>query len=99
MARKKYRTVSLPIGLADDIQELMDEFGYWPSVGAFVREATVRMVTEWQDRLKEPDSAGNRGTVPAPESEETLLVEPPIGFTSDLESGGRGGRPKRLSER
>jgi len=43
MSRKKikYRTVSLPSRLADDIQKLMDEFGYWPSLGAFVREAAL----------------------------------------------------------
>ncbi len=43
MSRKKikYKTVSLPSRLADDIQELMDEFGYWPSLGAFVREAAL----------------------------------------------------------
>jgi len=49
----KYRTVSIPLGIADDIEELMEKFGYWPSVGAFVREAAIKMVTEWQDRLKE----------------------------------------------
>lgn len=37
----KYKTVSLPKGLTDDIQEIMDEFGYWPSLGAFVREAAL----------------------------------------------------------
>jgi len=37
----EYRTVSLPRRLADDIQEFMDEFGYWPSLGAFVREAAL----------------------------------------------------------
>ncbi len=47
MTRKKkakkieYKTVSLPRRLADDIQTLMDEFGYWPSLGAFVREAAL----------------------------------------------------------
>ena len=37
----EYRTVSLPRRLADDVQTLMDEFGYWPSLGAFVREAAL----------------------------------------------------------
>ena len=37
----KYKTVSLPKGLADDIQEIIDEFGYWPGLGAFVREAAL----------------------------------------------------------
>jgi Arc/MetJ-type ribon-helix-helix transcriptional regulator len=55
---KKYRTVSLPAGLSEDIEELMEELGYWPSVGSFVREATVKMVREY--KKKEPD-ARNRG--------------------------------------
>lgn len=37
----KYRTVSLPSRLADDIQKLIDEFEYWPSMSAFVREAAL----------------------------------------------------------
>ncbi|GAH25029.1 unnamed protein product, partial [marine sediment metagenome] len=32
---------SLPKGLADDIQKIIDEFGYWPSLGAFIREAAL----------------------------------------------------------
>jgi len=52
---KKYRTVSLPIGLANDVEAIIEELEYWPSVGAFVREATVKMVTEWKDRLKETE--------------------------------------------
>lgn len=67
---KKYRTVSLPTGIADDIEELIEKLGYWPSVGAFVREATIKMVTEWKDRLmtEDPDRAESRGTNPAPET-------------------------------
>ncbi len=37
----KYRTASIPRRLAEDVQELMDELGYWPSLGSFVREATL----------------------------------------------------------
>ncbi len=39
--KTEYKTVSLPRRLADDIQEIMDEFGYWPSLGAFIREAAL----------------------------------------------------------
>ena len=39
--KTKYKTVSLPSRLTDDIQELIDEFGYWPSLGSFVREAAI----------------------------------------------------------
>ena len=35
----KYKTVSIPKPLADDIIRYMDEIGYWPSLGSFVREA------------------------------------------------------------
>ncbi len=35
----KYATVSIPRGIADAIDELIEELGYWPSRGAFVREA------------------------------------------------------------
>jgi len=39
--KTKYKTVSLPRGLSDDIQKLMDKSGYWPSLGSFVREAAL----------------------------------------------------------
>jgi len=39
--KTKYKTVSIPRGLTDDIQKLMDEYGYWPSMSAFVREAAL----------------------------------------------------------
>jgi len=42
MARKsKYATISLPVGISDEIDELMEGLGYWPSRGAFVREAAL----------------------------------------------------------
>jgi len=39
--KNKYRTVSLPRALTDDIQKIIDEYGYWPSMSAFVREAAL----------------------------------------------------------
>ena len=39
--RVEWKTVSIPKGLADDIQKVIDEFGYWPSLGAFIREAAL----------------------------------------------------------
>ena len=53
MSAKKYSTVSLPRGIAEAIDELIDELGYWPSRGAFVREATLEKVREEQGRLLE----------------------------------------------
>ncbi len=42
--RKEYKTVSIPKPLADDIIEHIKETGYWPSLGAFVREAAIEML-------------------------------------------------------
>jgi len=35
---QKYMTVSLPRGIAAEIDHLIEELGYWPSRGAFVRD-------------------------------------------------------------
>ena len=51
--KNKYRTVSLPRRLADDIQEIIDEFGYWPSLEAFVREACLTKFKEEKRTLRE----------------------------------------------
>jgi len=53
MSAKKYSTVSIPRGIAEAIDELIEELGYWPSRGAFVREATLEKVREEQGRLLE----------------------------------------------
>ena len=50
---KKYVTVSLPIGVADDIDKLIEELGYWPSRGAFAREACLAKIREERQRLRE----------------------------------------------
>ena len=39
--KMKYRTVSIPKGLTDDVEKLIEELGYWPSISSFVREATL----------------------------------------------------------
>ncbi|GAH56351.1 unnamed protein product [marine sediment metagenome] len=72
---KKYRTVSIPIGIADDIKEIIEKLGYWPSVGAFVREATVKMVTEWQDRLKETENPDMSVPIPIVLDEEGREID------------------------
>ena len=37
----KYTTVSLPKPLGDDMKELLERVGYWPSMSSFVREACI----------------------------------------------------------
>lgn len=39
--KTKYRTVSIPKGLTDDVEKLIEELRYWPSISSFVREATL----------------------------------------------------------
>ncbi|NVM56133.1 MAG: hypothetical protein HWN66_20725 [Candidatus Helarchaeota archaeon] len=51
--RSKYVTVSLPIGIAKAIDSLIEELGYWPSRGAFAREACLEKIREERRMLRE----------------------------------------------
>ena len=51
--KTKYVTVSLPVGIAKAVDSLIEELGYWPSRGAFVREACLEKVREERRRLLE----------------------------------------------
>ena len=51
--RRKYVTVSLPIAFADAIDNLIEKRGYWPSRGAFVREACLEKIRDEERRLRE----------------------------------------------
>ncbi len=54
MAEKtKYRTVSLPTGITDDVEKLIEELQYWPSVSSFVREATLEKLKVERRNLRE----------------------------------------------
>lgn len=48
-----WKTVSIPNRLAGDVQKLIDELGYWPSLGAFTREALIRHIRYQSELLKE----------------------------------------------
>jgi len=52
-SKSKYATISLPIKIADEIDELIEGLGYWPSRGAFVREATLTKIKKERQTLKE----------------------------------------------
>ena len=47
---RRYVTVSLPVGIIKAIDGLIEELGYWPSRGAFVREACLEKI--WSERKK-----------------------------------------------
>ena len=54
MAKKsKYKTVSIPRGVTELIEELIEELGLWPSVSAFAREACLEKIEKEQKRLQE----------------------------------------------
>ncbi len=50
--KTEYRTVSLPRPLADDIQKFIEQYGYWNSIGAFVREAAVAKLKKERRELE-----------------------------------------------
>jgi Arc/MetJ-type ribon-helix-helix transcriptional regulator len=63
----KYVTVSIPQAIADEMDALIKSLGYWPSRGAFVREACLTKIRDEKRRLRElreaenPHLARNRG--------------------------------------
>ena len=81
----KYVTVSIPVGIARDIDRLIEELGYWPSRGAFVREACIEKIWAERRKLKELREARE-------EADQSLQgVEPCRGTNlgiSPRESGG-----------
>jgi hypothetical protein len=40
--KSRYETLLIPSGVAEAVERLIEELGFWPSVGAFVREACIR---------------------------------------------------------
>lgn len=49
----KYRTVSLPTGITDEVDKLIEELRYWPSVSSFVREAALEKLKVERRSLRE----------------------------------------------
>jgi Arc/MetJ-type ribon-helix-helix transcriptional regulator len=61
---RKFGSVSLPTGILEAIDALIEELRYWPSRGAFVREACLEKIRREEDRLKErkdPDNFAQLG--------------------------------------
>jgi Arc/MetJ-type ribon-helix-helix transcriptional regulator len=57
---RKFRSVSLPTGVLEAIDALIEELGYWPSRSSFVREACLEKLRREASRLKELKASGNR---------------------------------------
>jgi metal-responsive CopG/Arc/MetJ family transcriptional regulator len=50
-SKSKYANISIPKSIANEIDELIEELGYWPSRGAFAREPCITKIKE-KRRLK-----------------------------------------------
>ena len=46
----RYGTVSIPIAIAEEIDRLIDNIGYWPSRSAFVREACLEKIMREKEK-------------------------------------------------
>jgi metal-responsive CopG/Arc/MetJ family transcriptional regulator len=51
--KRKYGTVSIPMGIIEQVDFLIKEIRYWPSRGAFVREACLEKIRLERNRLRE----------------------------------------------
>ena len=51
--KNKYRTVSLPTGITDEVEHLIEQLRYWPSISSFVREATLEKLKVERRNLRE----------------------------------------------
>ena len=65
--KTKYVTVSIPRGIARDIDRLITELGYWPSKSSFVREACLEKI--WSERKKIRELMNNKKRTDNPEQE------------------------------
>lgn len=50
---EKYATISIPSPIMKAIDELKNDPGYWPSRGAFVREACLEKIHREKEFLKD----------------------------------------------
>ena len=60
--KTRYATISLPIGIIREIDNLIEQLQYWPSRGAFVREACLEKIREEQRRLRALRNPDNENT-------------------------------------
>ena len=47
--RGVFSTISLPTSLVDEVERVVDEFGYWPRKTDFVREAVVQKMERYKE--------------------------------------------------
>ena len=49
----KFATISLPVRLIEEIERIVETFGYWPTKTDFVREAVVEKLELFKKELEE----------------------------------------------
>ncbi len=72
--KTKYVTVSIPRGIARDIDSLIQELGYWPSKSSFVREACLEKI--WSARKQIKELRNNKNRTDNPKESEPAGGEP-----------------------
>lgn len=55
--KRKFGTVSIPMGVIEAIDDIVEELRYWPSRAAFAREACLEKIRSEQERLKQVNKA------------------------------------------
>ncbi|MEM1582451.1 MAG: hypothetical protein QXK89_08090 [Candidatus Bathyarchaeia archaeon] len=54
LSRVKFGVVSIPVGILEEVDRLIEEIGYWPSRSSFVREACIEKIERERKRLEKP---------------------------------------------
>lgn len=57
---RKFGSVSLPTGVLEAIDMLIEEIRYWPSRSSFVREACLEKIRREENRLKDLKASDKR---------------------------------------
>ena len=48
----KFATISLPVRLIEEIERIVEMFGYWPTKTSFVREAVLEKLERFKKELE-----------------------------------------------
>jgi len=48
----RFATISLPVRLVEEIERIVETFGYWPTKTSFVREAVVEKLERFKKELE-----------------------------------------------
>ncbi|MEM2314274.1 MAG: hypothetical protein QXN40_05860 [Candidatus Bathyarchaeia archaeon] len=51
-SRVRFSAVSIPLPLLEEIDDLIEKVGYWPSRSAFVREACIEKIERERARIR-----------------------------------------------